>query len=58
MLKLVTGQHAVDPAAHRLPVGVLGECGVAGVVPGVGERLGQADALVELANREQRGVAG
>src|SRR5262245_64004333 len=37
---------------------VLGQAGVAGVVEGVGEGPGEADALVELADGEQPGVAG
>jgi hypothetical protein len=37
---------------------VLDECGVARVVQGFGQWPGQADALVELANREQPGIAG
>jgi len=37
---------------------VLGEVGVAGVVASAGEGLGEPDALVELADGEQPGVAG
>ena len=35
---------------------MLGEVGVAGLVEGIGERPGQADALVELADGQQPGV--
>jgi hypothetical protein len=37
--------------------GVLGEGGVAGVVEGVGKGPSQAEALVELADGQQPGVA-
>jgi hypothetical protein len=37
---------------------VLGQLGVAGVVEGVGEGPGEPEALVELAEGEQPGVAG
>jgi hypothetical protein len=36
----------------------LAEAGVAGVVEGLGERLGQSNALVELSDGEQPGFAG
>ena len=35
-----------------------GEVGVAGVIEGFGKALGQADALVELPDGQQPGVAG
>ena len=58
VLVLVAGQGAVDPAADHLQERVLGQFTVAGVVEGLGEGPGKADALVELADGEQPGVAG
>src|SRR5262249_2563861 len=58
VLVLVAGEDAVDAGADHLPVGVLGEVGVAGVVQGVGEGAGETDTFVELADGEQPGVAG
>jgi hypothetical protein len=37
---------------------VLGQVRVAGVIEGVGEGPGEPDALIELADGEQPGVAG
>ena len=39
-------------------VGVLDKVKIAGVIEGLGKGLGQADALVELADGQQPGVAG
>jgi hypothetical protein len=58
VLVRVAGEDAVDAGADHLPEGVLGEAGGAGVVEDFGEGPGQADALGELADREQPGVAG
>jgi hypothetical protein len=54
----VAGQDAVDPGADHLQEGVLHEVGVAGVVEGSGEGPGEPEALVELADGQQPGVAG
>src|SRR5262249_9594705 len=48
----------VDPGANHLQESVLREVGVAGVIERVGEGPGQSDALVELADGQQSGVAG
>ena len=48
---------AVDPGADHLQERVLGQIGVAGVVDGGGEKLGESDALVKLPDGEQPGVA-
>jgi hypothetical protein len=58
VLVRVAGQDAVDPGPDHLQEAVFGEVGVAGVVQGIREGPGEADALVELADREQPGVAG
>jgi hypothetical protein len=58
VLVFVAGQDAVDATANHLQEGMLREVGVAGVVEGVGEGPGPADALVELTDGEQPGVAG
>ena len=58
VLVRVAGQDAVDPAADHLQEGVLGQVGVAGIIEGRGEGPGEPDALVELADGEQPGVAG
>ena len=58
VLVRVAGQDAVDARPDHLQEGVFGEAGVAGVPEGVGEGPGEPDALVELADREQPGVAG
>jgi hypothetical protein len=58
VLVLVAGEDAVDAGADHLQEGVLGEVGVAGVVEGVGEGMGEPDALVELADGEQSRIAG
>jgi hypothetical protein len=55
---LVAGQNAVDPGPDHLEEGVLAEVRIAGVVEGVGEGPGEANALVELADGKQSGVAG
>jgi hypothetical protein len=58
VLVRVVGQDAKDARPDHLQERVLREFGVAGVVQGRGEGPGQADALVELADGEQPGVAG
>ena len=58
VLVRVAGQDAVDAAANHRQEGVLPEVRVAGVVEGFGEGSRQPDALVELADGEQAGVAG
>jgi hypothetical protein len=58
VLVLVAGQDAEDTGPDHLQEGVLRKVGVAGVVEGVGESPGEPDALVELAEGEQPGVAG
>jgi hypothetical protein len=58
VLALVAGQDAVDATANHLREGVLGQVRVAGVIEGAGVGPGQADALVELADGEQPGIAG
>jgi hypothetical protein len=57
-LVLVAGEHAVDPGPDHLREGGFGQVGVAGAVEGAGVGPRQADALVELADREQSGVTG
>jgi hypothetical protein len=51
-------EDAVDAGPDHLQERVLGEVGIAGVVQGLGEGPGQADALVERADGQQPGVAG
>jgi hypothetical protein len=58
VLVLVAGHDAVDAGPDHFQKGVLGEVGVAGIVEGLSKRPGQADALVELADGQQHGVAG
>jgi hypothetical protein len=58
VLVLVASQDAVDAGTDHLQERVLGQVRVAGIVEGCGEGPGQADALVELAEGEQPGVAG
>jgi hypothetical protein len=58
VLVLVASQDAVDPGAGHLQERVLGEIGVARVIQRLGEGQGEPDALVELAEGEQPGVAG
>jgi hypothetical protein len=48
----------LDAGPDHLQEAVLGEVGIAGVVEGSGECLREPDALVELADGEQSGVAG
>jgi hypothetical protein len=55
---LVAGQDAVDAGADHLQEGVLGQGRVTGVVQGVGEGPGESDALVELPDGKESGVAG
>jgi hypothetical protein len=54
---LAAGEDAEDTGADHLQEAVLSEVGVAGLVEGIGEGPGQADALVELADGQQPGVA-
>src|SRR5262249_57710542 len=56
-LVLVAGQDAVDAGPDRLHEGVLREARVAVAIEGLGKGPGHADALVELADGEQPGVA-
>ncbi len=49
---------AVGAGPNPLHERVLGEVRVAGVVQGLGEGPGQADALIELAEGQQPGIAG
>jgi hypothetical protein len=58
VLVLIARQDTVDAGADHLQEGVLGQARVAGVVEGLGEGPGEPDALVELADGEQPGVAG
>jgi hypothetical protein len=58
VLVLVAGQDAVDAGPDQLQEGVLGEVRVAGAVQGVAEGPGEPDAVIELADRQQPGVAG
>jgi hypothetical protein len=55
---LIGGQDAEDAGRDHFQEAVLGEVRVAGIVEGVGEGPGQADALIELADGEQPSVAG
>ena len=54
----VVGQDAIDPHADHFGKGVLGGILPARVVQGRGELCGQADPLVELADRQQARVTG
>ena len=58
VLLFVAGEDADDAPADHVGEGVLVEVGIAGVVEGLGELLGKADALVELPQRQQSGVRG
>jgi len=58
VLARFAGQDAVDAGLDHLREGALGTVGVAGVIEGFGNGTGRADALVELADGEQPGVAG
>ncbi len=58
VLVFVAGQDAVNAKADHLQEAVLGQVGIAGVVQGPGEDSGQPDALVELPDGEQAGIAG
>src|SRR5205807_475885 len=52
------GEDAVDARADHFEEGVLDEVGIAGVVEDVGEGLGESEALIELPEGEQAGIAG
>jgi hypothetical protein len=54
----VAGQDAEDPRAEHVGERVLDEVGVTRVVEHGGELLRQADAFVELSERQQTGVGG
>jgi hypothetical protein len=54
----LAGQAAVDASADHLQQAVPGGLGVARVVESVGESPREPDALIELADGEQPGVAG
>ncbi len=58
VLVFVAREDAVHAGADHLQKRVLGEARVAGVVEGLGEGPGEPDALVELPDGEQTGVAG
>ena len=58
VLVRVAGEDAVDAGLDHLPEGVLGAVGVAGVVESIGEGPREPEALIELAEGEQPGVAG
>jgi hypothetical protein len=58
VLVRVAGADAVDAGLDHLPEGVLGEVGGAGVLQGAGVGSGEPEALIELADGEQPGVAG
>jgi hypothetical protein len=58
VLVRVACQDAVDAEPVHLQEAVLSEVGVAGVIEGFGKGPGEPDALVELADGEQPGVAG
>src|SRR5690242_10058124 len=55
---LAASEDAEDTGADRFQGTMHREVGIAGVVEGIGEGQGQGDALVELADGEQPGVAG
>jgi hypothetical protein len=58
VLVRVAGQDTVDAAADYRQEGMLGEALVAGVVERVREGPGEPDALIELADGQQPGIAG
>jgi hypothetical protein len=58
VLVLVAGLEAMDPGADHLQEAGPGEVGVAGVVGRLGEGPREPEALVELEDGEQSGVAG
>ena len=58
VLVLVAGQDAVNARPDHLQERVLGEVRVTRIVQGRGEGPGEPDALIELADGEQPGVAG
>ena len=52
----VAGEDAEDAHADHVGEGVLDEVGIAGIVEGLGELLGESDALVELTQGQRPGV--
>ena len=58
VLVFVTGEDAEDAHTDHVDEGVVDEIGIAGIVEGLGELVGQADAMVELPQRQQSGVRG
>jgi hypothetical protein len=58
VLVLVVGEDAVDPLADHAQERLAGEPGVAWVVQRGGELLGEADAVVELPDGQEPGIAG
>src|SRR5262249_3368113 len=58
VLVLVAGQDAADAGPDHLQESMIREVGIAGVGQGVGEGPGEPDAVVELADGEQAGIAG
>jgi hypothetical protein len=58
VLVLVASEDGKDSHADHVGERVFDEVGIARVVERGGELLGQTDALVELAQRQQAGVGG
>lgn len=58
VLVFVAGEDAKDAHTDHFRERVLDEVGIARVVEHSGELSGQADAFVELPQRQQTGVAG
>ena len=57
VLALVTSDDAANAGAQHLEEGVLGRAGVAVVIEGVGEGPAELQAVIELAEGEQPGIA-
>ena len=58
VLVLIVSEDAVDPLADHAQERLPGEPGAAWVGQRGGELLGQADAVVELADGQEPGIAG
>jgi hypothetical protein len=58
LLILGAGNDTVDAGADHLQERVFGQTGIAEVIEGLREGPGPSDALIELANGQQPGVAG
>ena len=54
---IMAGEDAVEAGTEHFEDGVLDEPGVAGIVEGGSQLLGEAKLFVELADREQSGIA-